>query len=107
MSTIATVITTIASIITALTVIFTVPKAIINARDKHIEKERLQKEQNEKQDNAIKEIQKQQAHIREEQTLICYAVTACLDGLHQQGCNGNVTDALNHMNKYLNVSAHK
>ena len=39
--------------------------------------------------------------IRDEQTLICYGVLACLKGLKEQGCNGPVTAALDKMEKYL------
>lgn len=44
--------------------------------------------------------------IREEQTLICYGVRACLQGLKEQGCNGPVTEALTKLDKHLNVAAH-
>lgn len=45
--------------------------------------------------------------IQSEQTLICYGVMACLKGLKEQGCNGPVTEALNRMEKHLNLSAHE
>lgn len=44
--------------------------------------------------------------IKKEQTIICYALTACLNGLHQLGANGEVTDALKLMNKHINKAAH-
>lgn len=44
--------------------------------------------------------------IKKEQTVICYALTACLNGLHQLGANGEVTDALKMMNKHINKAAH-
>ena len=44
--------------------------------------------------------------IKKEQTVICYALTACLNGLHQLGANGEVTEALNKMNKHINKAAH-
>lgn len=56
--------------------------------------------ENNKQQN--KEIQK----VKREQTLTMYALRACLDGLHQQGCNGRVTEALNKIDKHLNQAAH-
>ena len=55
---------------------------------------------NKKQDEAI-------SAIRNEQTLICYGVLACLKGLKEQGCNGPVTEAINKIEKHLNVQAHK
>lgn len=44
--------------------------------------------------------------IKKEQTVICYALTACLNGLHQLGANGEVTEALSMMNKHINKAAH-
>lgn len=104
---ISNTIITIGSVITALGIILGVPIAAIKARDKRREKERLQQEENKKQNEAINDIKDAISEVKEEQTLLCYAVTACLDGLHQQKCNGNVTDALNRMSKYLNTQAHK
>ena len=61
----------------------------------------------------IKFVQRQQrqdkeiAAIRKEQTLICYGIKACLQGLKEQGCNGPVTEALNKLDKHLNQAAHE
>ena len=46
------------------------------------------------------------AAIRNEQTLICYGVLACLKGLKEKGCNGPVTAALDKLEKHLNQAAH-
>lgn len=53
-----------------------------------------------KQDEDIKS-------IKEENTLICYALRACLDGLEQLGANHTVPDAKMRLEKHLNKSAHK
>lgn len=53
-----------------------------------------------KQDTEIKA-------LKEEQTLICYGVLAALKGLSEQGCNGPVTEAINKIEKHLNIQAHK
>jgi Na+/H+ antiporter NhaD/arsenite permease-like protein len=53
----------------------------------------------EKQDEIIKEIQSEQA-------LLTYGVLACLKGLHEQGANGPVTEAINKLEKHLNEKAH-
>ena len=45
--------------------------------------------------------------LKEEQTVICYGVLAALKGLKEQGCNGPVTEAINKLEKHLNVQAHK
>lgn len=52
-----------------------------------------------KQDEIIKDIQ-------EEQTLLTYGVLACLKGLHEQGANGPVTEAIAKIEKHLNQKAH-
>lgn len=44
---------------------------------------------------------------REELTLITYGLLACLKGLKEQGCNGPVTEAINKIEKHLNIEAHK
>ena len=53
-----------------------------------------------KQDTEIKS-------LKEEQTLICYGVLAALKGLSEQGCNGPVTEAINKIERHLNIQAHK
>lgn len=53
-----------------------------------------------KQDEDIKS-------LKDEQTLICYGVPAALKGLKEQGCNGPVTEAINKIEKHLNIEAHK
>ncbi len=49
---------------------------------------------------------KELAAIREEQTVICFGVLACLKGLKEKGCNGPVTEALSRLEKHLNRAAH-
>lgn len=53
----------------------------------------------EKQDEVIKDIQ-------EEQTILTYGVLACLKGLHEQGANGPVTEAIDKIEKHINKKAH-
>lgn len=47
------------------------------------------------------------AEIKEEQALLTYGVLACLKGLHEQGCNGPVTEAIQKIEKHLNQKAHQ
>ena len=54
----------------------------------------------EKQDKDI-------AHIKEEDTLIVFALSACLDGLQQLGANHTVPIAKDKLDKYINQQAHK
>lgn len=56
-------------------------------------------ERQKKQDKEI-------AAMREEQCLICYGLSACLDGLCQLGANHDVTTAKDKMQKHLNKAAH-
>ncbi len=44
--------------------------------------------------------------INEELCVMSYALLAALDGLMQQGCNGNVTKAHTALEKHLNNKAH-
>ena len=44
--------------------------------------------------------------IKEEQTVCCYGILACLRGLKEQGCDGPVTEALDKLEKHLNMAAH-
>ncbi len=65
----------------------------------------------EHQDVEIKELEvhhnEDVSRLKEENTLICYALSACLDGLQQLGANHTVPDAKNKLDKYLNQQAHK
>lgn len=45
--------------------------------------------------------------LKEENTLICFVLSACLDGLLQLGCNHTVPIAKDKLDKYLNQTAHK
>ena len=56
-----------------------------------------------KQEEQSKEIE----HIKKENALICYALSACLDGLQQLGANHTVPDAKHKLDKYLNETAHE
>ena len=59
---------------------------------------------NSKRQNKIQN--KEIVKIKGEQTLIFYATRACLDGLHQLGANGKVTEAIEKMDKYINKAGH-
>lgn len=81
--------TTLAATITALGVVF---GAIFAVHRWFLKQE--------KQDNDIKA-------IKEEQTVLTQGVLACLQGLHEQGCNGPVTAAIEQIKTHLNKQAHK
>lgn len=46
-------------------------------------------------------------HMKEENTMLCYTMSACLDGLIQLGANHAVPTAKDKLDKYLNKQAHK
>lgn len=79
---------TVAAVITALIAIFSIIFSIY--------KWYLRQE---KQDKEI-------SRIKEENTLICYGLSACLDGLTQLGANHTVSDAKVKLDKFLNQQAH-
>ncbi|MBQ0112690.1 MAG: hypothetical protein KBT03_06140 [Bacteroidales bacterium] len=45
--------------------------------------------------------------IKNEQKMQTRVLLAVLDGLHQQGCNGDVTKATNELTDWLNQQSHK
>lgn len=85
----ADTIITIAAVIGALGVIFGVVFAVYRWYLKQ-----------EKQDKDI-------TRIKEEDTLIVFALSACLDGLQQLGANHTVSIAKDKLDKYINQQAHK
>ena len=75
--------------------ILTAIGAILKSYNKGYDFVKRQKEQ----DTIIKDIQ-------EEQTILTYGVLACLKGLHEQGANGPVTEAIDKIEKHINKRAH-
>lgn len=65
-----------------------------------------QKEQDRRMDAMEARAEDEQAEINEELCLITYGVLACLKGLHEQGCNGPVTEAIGRFDKHINQKAH-
>lgn len=47
------------------------------------------------------------AAIREEQALIVYGVLSCLRGMREIGCNGPVSEAIDKIERRLNIEAHR
>lgn len=61
-----------------------------------------------KQIEALKKHHEEDVHrLKEENCLICYALSACLDGLQQLGANHTVPIAKDKLDKYLNQQAHE
>ncbi len=55
-----------------------------------------------RQNSDTEEIKK----LKRENALICYALSACLDGLIQLGANHNVPIVKDKLDKYINQTAH-
>lgn len=55
-------------------------------------------------------LNRQQVEINERQnkelTVICYGLKGALEGLIEHGCDGPCKDALDKLNRHLNVGAH-
>ena len=45
--------------------------------------------------------------IKEEQSILVKGILACLKGLHEQGCDGPVDDAIGKLEEHINKQAHK
>ena len=54
-----------------------------------------------------KQLEEEIKQMKEENALICFALSACLDGLQQLGCNHTVPKAKDKLDEYLNQQAHK
>lgn len=52
------------------------------------------------------EEQEEFKRVKDELCVLAYSLLAVLDGLKQQGCNGEVTKAHASLEKYLNQKAH-
>lgn len=61
-------------------------------------------------DNEVKKLrdrhERDQNGIQEEQTLVIYGLLACLKGLAEQGCDGPVSEAIDKIEKHINLKAH-
>ena len=59
------------------------------------------------QDEIRTDFESKVQEIRTEQLLIVECLRAVLDGLHQQGCNGKVSEALETLDSYICERAHR
>ena len=66
-----------------------------------------QDEIQQKQDDIRSEFDAKVQDIKAEQLIIVECLRAVLDGLHQQGCNGKVSEALETLDNYLIKRAYK
>lgn len=73
-------------------------------QDEAIEELRKQREEDAKRFKEEREQDRKQTN--EELQLLTYGILACLKGLQEQGCDGDVTSAISHFEKHLNEKAH-
>lgn len=63
------------------------------------------------QPNRVDELKEQHdedvSQLKKENYIICYALSACLDGLMQLNCNHTVPEAKQKLDEYLNRQAHE
>lgn len=58
-------------------------------------------------DTNHKDTEEQLKQVKEELRILTDCMAAVLDGLHQQGCNGRVTEASNNLQAYMNMRMHE
>lgn len=100
MNSLAQIIITVGAVVTACLTVFGVCKSLAGYIYSLKNNSRMQSERNTAHDKAI-------ARLKEENQLICYGLSAALDGLEQLGANHSVPIAKNKLQKYLNQQAHK
>lgn len=102
---------TVAAIISAITAIATQAGKIVRwfDRQKNQDKEleAIRADHNKDMNNFRTEQSEKFQEIKAEQTILTYGILACLKGLKEQGCNGPVTEAINRIEKHLNIKAHE
>ena len=100
MNGLAQIIITVGGVATACLTVFGIFKSVAGHLSSSKERARLQAERNIAQDKDIE-------RLKEENQLICYGLSAALDGLEQLGANHSVPVAKNKLQKYLNQQAHR
>jgi len=73
-------------------------------QDKAIEELSRRHDEDNKRLNELREETRKQ--INSELQLLTYGILACLKGLQEQGCDGEVTAAIGRFEKHLNEKAH-
>lgn len=100
MNGLAQTIITAGAVVTACLTVFGVGRSFAKYLCSVKDKARTRAEHSTAQDKDI-------ARLKEENQLICYGLSAALDGLEQLGANHSVPIAKNKLQKYLNEQAHK
>lgn len=86
----------------AVGVIATLIGVILKVHKWYLELEALRKEVDELQKHHEEDLKQ----VNEENTMICSALSACLNGLQQLGANGEVSTVKEKLDTFLNQKAH-
>lgn len=86
----------------AVGVIATLIGVILKVHKWYLKQEAIEKEVAELKKHHEEDL----TRVNEENTMICYALSACLNGLQQLGANGEVPIARDKLDKFLNQKAH-
>lgn len=92
----------IVAIVAGITAIIMIVKWITGLHDKVQKWDGYEKTM----ENCQTDIDAKLQQLQAEQCMLTYCMMAVLDGLHQQGCNGKVTEAREKLDKYLNKTVH-
>lgn len=99
------------AVVTALTVIVALFVKVVRFIDRQKAQDEEIKSNKAERESEIAKLRKthnDDIHsLKAEQTVLVYGVLACLKGLKEQGCNGPVTQAIDKLEKHLNIEAHK
>lgn len=90
----------VAAIVAAIIALWGYLTKVVHFMDKQKQQDEEIKELRQHHDEDMKE-------IREELTVLCYGLLSALKGLAEQGCDGPVHDAIDHLEKHLNKRAHE
>lgn len=93
-------------LLTSLGVLFALIKSSIHQVDKWNGYDKDIKEVKNKVENTETNINAKITSLKDEQYIQTRVLLAVLDGLHQQGCNGKVTEATAELTDFLNKSSH-
>lgn len=97
----------VAKIVSVVSVLAGLIAALVTAIKRRAKEQEKLAELEKRMDSEDQDTAAVRRSCHEEQTLIIYGLLACLKGLKEQGCNGPVTEAINKIEKHINIKAHE
>ena len=94
-------------IITVVTLSWKLFKWINHQKEQDEEIKRIDKKVDAEVGKLREKHERDQNGTQEEQTLVIYGLLACLKGLAEQGCDGPVSEAIDKIEKHINLKAHE